>query len=154
MTSATEELLAFPDSRARQLAGVSMRRLRYWEETGLVVPSIKRELSPKHTVRLYSFTDLLSLPDCEPSRLSRRDRRRLTVWASEHRAVVVSTDREFSRRRMKNAIGHHLWLRCLDWEADGVLEANLAEVIIRLEARNDLTIRVSGTGLTDSSAWS
>lgn len=32
----------------------------------------------------------------------------LTVWASEHRAVVVSTDREFSRRRMQNAIGHHV----------------------------------------------
>jgi DNA-binding transcriptional MerR regulator len=40
---------------------VSNRRLRYWEKTGLVVPSIRRQLSPKHTVRLYSFTDLLSL---------------------------------------------------------------------------------------------
>jgi DNA-binding transcriptional MerR regulator len=61
MTSATEELLVFPDTRARQLAAVSMRRLRYWEETGLVVPSIRRQLSPKHMVRLYSFIDLLSL---------------------------------------------------------------------------------------------
>jgi DNA-binding transcriptional MerR regulator len=61
MASATEELLAFPDTRARQLAGVSMRRLRYWEETGLVVPSIRRQLSPKNTVRLYGFQDLLSL---------------------------------------------------------------------------------------------
>jgi hypothetical protein len=62
MTSATEELLAFPDTRARQLAGVSMRRLRYWKETGLVVPSIQRQLSPKNTVRLYSFADLLDHP--------------------------------------------------------------------------------------------
>jgi DNA-binding transcriptional MerR regulator len=38
-----------------------MRRLRYWDETGLVVPSIRRQLSPKNTVRLYSFRDLLSL---------------------------------------------------------------------------------------------
>lgn len=38
-----------------------MRRLRYWEETGLVVSSIERRLSPKNTVRLYSFQDLLSL---------------------------------------------------------------------------------------------
>lgn len=78
----------------------------------------------------------------------------LTVWASEHSAVVVSTDREFSRRRMKNAIGHHVWLRCLDWEADAVLEAHLAEVVSRLEARSDLTIRVSVDALSDSSAWS
>jgi DNA-binding transcriptional MerR regulator len=61
MASATEELLDFPDTRARQLARVSMRRLRYWEETGLVVPSIRRQLSPKNTVRLYSFQDLLAL---------------------------------------------------------------------------------------------
>jgi predicted nuclease of predicted toxin-antitoxin system len=78
----------------------------------------------------------------------------LTVWASEHRAVVVNTDREFSRRRMNNAIGHHVWMRCLDWEADAVLEANLAEVVHRLQARSDLTIRVSGDGVLDSSAWS
>lgn len=56
-----ERLLAFPDARARQLAGVSMRRLRYWEQVGLVVPSITRRLSPRHTVRLYSYRDLLAL---------------------------------------------------------------------------------------------
>jgi DNA-binding transcriptional MerR regulator len=61
MTSAAEELLAFPDTSARQLAGVSMRRLRYWEETGLVAPSIQRRLGPNSIVRLYSFADLLSL---------------------------------------------------------------------------------------------
>jgi hypothetical protein len=55
---------------------------------------------------------------------------------------------------MKNAIGHHVWLRCLDWEAAVVLEANLAEVVSRLQARSDLTIRVSGDGLVDSSDWS
>ena len=32
MPEAGEEVLAFPDTQARQLAGVSMRRLRYWEE--------------------------------------------------------------------------------------------------------------------------
>jgi predicted nuclease of predicted toxin-antitoxin system len=78
----------------------------------------------------------------------------LTVGASEHRAVVVSTDREFGRRRMQNAIGHHVWLRCLDWEAAAVLEAHLAEVVTRIEARSDLTVRVSLDGLIDSSAWS
>jgi DNA-binding transcriptional MerR regulator len=56
-----EEVLAFPDTQARRLAGVSMRRLRYWEEAGLVVPSIKRRLSEHNTVRLYSYQDLLAL---------------------------------------------------------------------------------------------
>ncbi len=56
-----EVLLAFPDTRAHSLAGVSMRRLRYWEQVGLVVPSIKRSLSPRNTVRLYGYQDLLAL---------------------------------------------------------------------------------------------
>jgi DNA-binding transcriptional MerR regulator len=38
-----------------------MHRLRYWEQAGLIVPSIKRRLSPHNTVRLYSFQDLLAL---------------------------------------------------------------------------------------------
>jgi hypothetical protein len=42
----------------------------------------------------------------------------LTVWAAEHQAVVVSTDGEFSQRRMQNAIGWHIaqmlrFWRCL-----------------------------------------
>lgn len=61
MAEATEDLLAFPDTKARRLARVSMRRLRYWEQVGLVVPSIKRRLSERNTVRLYSYQDLLAL---------------------------------------------------------------------------------------------
>ena len=61
MPDASEQVLAFPDTQARQLAGVSMRRLRYWEQVGLVVPSIKRSLGEHNTVRLYSYQDLLAL---------------------------------------------------------------------------------------------
>jgi predicted nuclease of predicted toxin-antitoxin system len=68
----------------------------------------------------------------------------LTVWASGHGAVVVSTDREFGQRRTRNAIGLHVWLHCADWEASTVLGAHLNEVVTRLESRSDLTVRVSG----------
>jgi len=61
MAQANDELIAFPDTRAARLARVSMGRLRYWEDTDLVVPSIKRQLSPHNTVRLYGFQDLLAL---------------------------------------------------------------------------------------------
>ena len=77
----------------------------------------------------------------------------LTVWAAEHQAVMVSTDGEFSQRRMQNAIGWHVWLRCCDWKADEVLAAHLDEVLALLAARNDLTVRVSKEGLSDSSRW-
>jgi uncharacterized protein (DUF433 family)/DNA-binding transcriptional MerR regulator len=38
-----------------------MRQLRHWEKTGLVVPSVRRPISPRNTVRLYSFQDLVEL---------------------------------------------------------------------------------------------
>ena len=37
-----------------------MRRLRYWEQVGLIIPSIKRRLNDHNTVRLYSYQDLLA----------------------------------------------------------------------------------------------
>jgi predicted nuclease of predicted toxin-antitoxin system len=77
----------------------------------------------------------------------------LTVWASQHVAAVVSTDKEFGQRRMSNAIGHHVWLRCLDWEAADVFSAHLDEVAARLAARADLTVRVSKAEVADSCAW-
>lgn len=77
----------------------------------------------------------------------------LTVWASEHDAAVVSTDQEFGRRRIRNAIGRHVWLHCRDWEASDVLAAHLNEVLDRLQARAHVTVRVSHHEVTDSSRW-
>jgi hypothetical protein len=54
---------------------------------------------------------------------------------------------------MSNAIGHHVWLRCPDWEAAGILAARLDDVVATLEMRPDLTVRVSEDGLADSSPW-
>ena len=51
------------------------------------------------------------------------------------------------------AIGLHIWLHCADWEASTVLSAYLDEVVTRLEARTDLTVRVSKEGVSDSSDW-
>jgi predicted nuclease of predicted toxin-antitoxin system len=75
------------------------------------------------------------------------------VWAVEHQAVLVSTDTEFSQRRMQNSIGRHVWLRCNDWEASEVLANQLDNVLNLLEARSDITIRVSKDSLSDSSKW-
>jgi predicted nuclease of predicted toxin-antitoxin system len=77
----------------------------------------------------------------------------LTVWASEHDAVVVSTDKEFGQRRMKNAIGHHVWLRCPDWEAEEVLAGCLGKLVAQLQVQADITVRVSKDGLTVSLDW-
>ena len=77
----------------------------------------------------------------------------LTVWAAEHQAVIIITDGEFGQRRMQNAIGRHVWLRCSDWEASEVLANHLNDVLTLLQARSELTVRVSKESLTDSSKW-
>lgn len=61
MVEAVANVLAIPDKRAAKLARITMRQLRYWEQTGLIVPSIKRQISPRNTVRLYDYQDLLGL---------------------------------------------------------------------------------------------
>lgn len=61
MAQAMEDTFAVSDKRAAQLAGITMKQLRHWEKTCLVVPSVRREISPRNTVRLYSFQDLVEL---------------------------------------------------------------------------------------------
>jgi uncharacterized protein (DUF433 family) len=61
VAEAMGDVLAIPDKRAVKLARITMGKLRYWEKTGLIVPSIKRQISPRNTVRLYNYQDLLGL---------------------------------------------------------------------------------------------
>jgi uncharacterized protein (DUF433 family) len=56
-----DELLAAPIETAARLAGVSVRRVRYWDQTGLVSPRIKQPATARTTVRLYEFDDLVEL---------------------------------------------------------------------------------------------
>lgn len=61
MAEVAENVLAVSDKRARELAHITMNQLRYWEKTGLVEPSIRRQVSPGKVVRLYGFEDLVEL---------------------------------------------------------------------------------------------
>jgi predicted nuclease of predicted toxin-antitoxin system len=49
----------------------------------------------------------------------------LSVYAAKKRAALVTMDREFSQRRLKNPIGHHVWLRCPEPDAAALLGAHL-----------------------------
>src|SRR5258707_12897400 len=62
MAEVAHDVLAVTDKRARQLARIRMRRLRYWGETGLIVPSVPRQVSLGKTVRLYRFEDPPQVP--------------------------------------------------------------------------------------------
>lgn len=55
------EHLSVPRETAARLAGLSLRQVDYWAETGLLAPTTDRRLSPGNRVRLYGFVDLLAL---------------------------------------------------------------------------------------------
>jgi predicted nuclease of predicted toxin-antitoxin system len=76
----------------------------------------------------------------------------LTVYASKQRAVLITLDREFSRRRQANAIGRHVRLRCTEPEAADVLASHLEKILEYLE-RDHVTVTVSREGIRADSGW-
>ena len=54
--SATTDRLSFSEEHVRALTGLSVRRLRYWDETGFFSPTVTEE-----GTKLYSFRDLVAL---------------------------------------------------------------------------------------------
>lgn len=76
----------------------------------------------------------------------------LSVYADEHRAVLVTLDGEFTVRRRKHPIGRHVRLRCPEPRASGLLEARLTGVLEYLE-RDHVTVTVSFTQIRADSAW-
>lgn len=77
----------------------------------------------------------------------------LTVYAIERQAVLVTFDREFSQRRRRASVGHHVQMRCDEPEAAALLESVLDKVLDLLRGRDHVTIQVSKSGVESSSAW-
>jgi predicted nuclease of predicted toxin-antitoxin system len=77
----------------------------------------------------------------------------LTVYAVDRRAVLVTHDREFSRRRRANVIGRRLWLDCPEPDASELLKAHLPNVVGQLRSGSDLFLRLSRAGMDTSRAW-
>lgn len=71
----------------------------------------------------------------------------VSVYAHNHHAVVVTHDEAFSRRRRKNVYGKHLWLRCREDAAPGLLRLHLPEVVNQMQYREALVMVVSPSGV-------
>ncbi|HTZ23456.1 MAG TPA: DUF433 domain-containing protein [Streptosporangiaceae bacterium] len=133
MAAASEELIAFQDTRAARLAHVSLDRLRYWEETQLVVPSVHRQISARNTVRLYSFQDMLALLVVALLRTERG------VSLQHIRRVVNHLEArgyEAPLRELKFAtLGNEIYFQHPDgsWEGDLQPDQIVLEKTIRLE---------------------
>lgn len=56
-----EDLIGVPAETAARIASISRQRLLRWEAHRLVVPSVRREISPHNIVREYGFVQLVEL---------------------------------------------------------------------------------------------
>jgi DNA-binding transcriptional MerR regulator len=56
-----EDHAMFTQARLADLAGVTTRRLRYWEETGLISPRVAEAGRGQRLVRMYDYTDALTV---------------------------------------------------------------------------------------------
>ena len=72
----------------------------------------------------------------------------VAVYADDRQAVLVTHDREFTRRRMKNTIGRHVRLDCEQPDAIGVIGTHLEELVAALEREHDVVMVVSAAGVT------
>ena len=69
----------------------------------------------------------------------------VSVFAHDRKAILLTHDREFTRRRSRNAFGHHVQLACKEWEAHNVLRAHLPEVLHLTGARETTVLKVTPT---------
>ena len=71
----------------------------------------------------------------------------LTVYAQEHGAILVTHDREFSRRRRRNAVGWHVHMRCHESQAADLLLVHARDLEALVDARSDLFVAISTRGM-------
>jgi uncharacterized protein (DUF433 family) len=88
-------LLAFTLEQAAQVVGVSERRLRYWDRTGVLRPSLARGEARGAFSRIYSFRDLVGLRALAALRdqhgCSLQQLRLVGRWLTEHRDAPWSS---------------------------------------------------------------
>ncbi len=71
----------------------------------------------------------------------------VSVRAHEDRAIVVTHDGDFSRRRIRNTYGQHLWLRCREFDAIEVLRRWLPTIESEFAQQKDLVLAISVNGV-------
>lgn len=77
----------------------------------------------------------------------------LTVYADDQSAALLTHDTEFSKRRQRNVVGKHVWLRCSEMDAADLIEERIDELVAALSVRKDVWVRLSADGLSLSFAW-
>jgi uncharacterized protein (DUF433 family) len=132
MPEATWPVLAVPDKRAAALARISLRQLHYWDQTGLIVPSIKKRISRRNVVRLYSFQDLLSLLVAAQlrNRISLQHIRRIVAQLNQRGFAEPLRELRFATH------GQNVFFQYPDgsWSGDPLPDQVIFHQVIELEA--------------------
>ena len=91
----------------------------------------------------------------EEANLSAEADPNLTIYAHDHRAVLVTHDKEFSKRFEKRIVGHHIFLDCSELAARDVIGLRLPDLLELLERHQDLyaVLRVDSVGFTFPSEY-
>lgn len=61
MVAVSDDLIMLPESRAARAAEITLRRMRSWADSGVVQPTVVRELSERSIVRIYDFQATVEL---------------------------------------------------------------------------------------------
>jgi predicted nuclease of predicted toxin-antitoxin system len=69
----------------------------------------------------------------------------VAVYADDRHAALITHDREFTLRRMKNTIGCHVRLDCQQPDGPEVIAARLHDLVAMLEGAQDVVLIVSAT---------
>jgi predicted nuclease of predicted toxin-antitoxin system len=75
--------------------------------------------------------------------LSRGSDDSLTVYAYDHDAALITHDIEFSRRRRRNVVGWHVFLRCNEWDGPAVILDHLDDLLLIFERKRDAWVKLS-----------
>lgn len=78
-----------------------------------------------------------------------------TVYANAKGAVLVTHDKEFTNRRKRQPIGHHVRLVCHQLDGPDLLRAALDRLVMFLGASPDMVLEVSPErgGVAEVKAW-
>lgn len=76
-----------------------------------------------------------------------------TIYANEHRAVLVTHDREFTERRKRNTIGRHVRLCCEQPDGPHLLATWLDDITPVLDHRSDVVVELHPNTYSVHASW-
>lgn len=77
-----------------------------------------------------------------------------TIYAQEHRAVIITHDSEFTERRKRNVIWKHIRLHCEQPDGPDLLKRTLPDVLAILERYHDVVIELAPQHFYVHHGWS